>query len=190
MPHHGPTTEPALVPAIRWGSFSRHAAAITPAADLDAQFEKGPHAQRRRARRREKVSPHVDVRVPPGGIEDRLNQLLCRCRANTAFGHWVRHGHRKKQAGQAPVDFARSYFTTKVESGGRLTQDKVTRSIREHSGVACSPKLDDQSGCIDPPSPSFRDGLAVGPSVAWADEIYPMNWALVRYSPLPFGWLV
>lgn len=59
--------------------------------------------------------------------------------------------------------------------GGRLTQDKVTRSIREHSGVAYAPKLDDQSGCGDPPNPSFSDNPAVGPSVVWADEIYPMN---------------
>jgi hypothetical protein len=55
--------------------------------------------------------PHrVDVPVPPGGLGNRLNQMLAWCVTNIRAENWEQHGHSEKQPGQVPVDHARFYF--------------------------------------------------------------------------------
>lgn len=53
---------------------------------------------------------HVDVPVPPGGLGNRLNEMLAWCRANVAAGGWEMHGHSEKLVGKIAIDYARFYF--------------------------------------------------------------------------------
>ena len=52
----------------------------------------------------------VDIRVPPHGLGQRLNEMHHWCGARLPMQAWASHGRSERVPGQVPVDYSRFYF--------------------------------------------------------------------------------